>query len=608
EAWGRYCPIDGSQQADIEIYFDWLDDLPGELRSSKLFLSYQIVHILMHEVYHHIVRGQRRLRQPKFKKEQSDADEWANLLGPAQESLLEALTVEFMDHSSGESDRVTAARILARFRPTDLLANLLLDADSAQFALLFQALEDQSDTVLAVATQTLTKRLDEFPVEQRIEMARRQRSAIAALMRLGRTDDALPLLQASTDPTTRTTAILTLREYGVTIEMLLRALETAQEPEVRQALWLAMAASGKQGISGGTQIVTTDLLRDRFVKATSQAERSALQWLLSQTAKDDAAASQQIDEADESGSSGRDYAVNTQGQVFRVFHRVEIRDSQAPAVERARDDDRGTPPTFRGNRPFAIGVREVTAREYLRFRPNATYDLRVCPDRDCPITFVSWLDAAAYCRWLSEQERIPEDQMCYPAIDQIRDGMKLPVDMLSRTGYRLPTEDEWEYACTAGSTTAWFCGEDEEQLSEFGWFVLNSRERCWPVASLRPNAFGLFDTLGNVYDWCHNPLENDSGNGPTGAVPTADGETVDGRDRAVRGGCYRSSAARSRSDWRDGYAPGDRYSLLGFRVARTAPDDWCRETADPQSLGTQKNLRDVRSTGTTAPPAKENPK
>ena len=77
EAWGRYCPVKGSKQADIEIYFDWVDDLLTEVRSSKLYLTYQIVHILMHEVYHHIVRGQHRLRQPKFKKEQTDADKWA---------------------------------------------------------------------------------------------------------------------------------------------------------------------------------------------------------------------------------------------------------------------------------------------------------------------------------------------------------------------------------------------------------------------------------------------------------------------------------------------------------------------------------------------------
>lgn len=77
EAWGHYCPLNGSRQADIEIYFDWVAELPEEVRSSKLYLTYQIVHILMHEVYHHIVRGQHRLRQPKFKQEQMDADRWA---------------------------------------------------------------------------------------------------------------------------------------------------------------------------------------------------------------------------------------------------------------------------------------------------------------------------------------------------------------------------------------------------------------------------------------------------------------------------------------------------------------------------------------------------
>ena len=71
---GRYCQIDGTKQADLEMYFDWYDGLPQEVRTSKLYLTYMIVSTLMHEVYHHIIRGQHRLRQPKFKTEQDKAD------------------------------------------------------------------------------------------------------------------------------------------------------------------------------------------------------------------------------------------------------------------------------------------------------------------------------------------------------------------------------------------------------------------------------------------------------------------------------------------------------------------------------------------------------
>src|SRR5262249_17403498 len=125
-----------------------------------------------------------------------------------------------------------------------------------------------------------------------------------------------------------------------------------------------------------------------------------------------------------------------------------------------------------------------------------------------PIIAVSWYDAAMYCRWLSEAEGIPEDQMCYPPIQDIQaavkagKGLKLPPDYLRRTGYRLPTEAEWEYACRAGAVTSRYYGASEDSLKHYAWYQLNAANRTWPVGRLKPNDLGLFDMLGNVWQWC----------------------------------------------------------------------------------------------------------
>ena len=103
-------------------------------------------------------------------------------------------------------------------------------------------------------------------------------------------------------------------------------------------------------------------------------------------------------------------------------------------------------------------------------------------------------------------------------MDQIKEGMQLPRDYLHRTGYRLLTEAEWEYACRAGSSTSRFFGSSEELLSEYGWYTANTfNERPWPVGQLKPNDLGLFDVYGNVWEWGQD-LYKQYGSEPVGSL------------------------------------------------------------------------------------------
>jgi formylglycine-generating enzyme required for sulfatase activity len=221
----------------------------------------------------------------------------------------------------------------------------------------------------------------------------------------------------------------------------------------------------------------------------------------------------------------------------------------------------------RVGRRFALAAREVTVAEFRRFRKDQWYYKPRAPTEDCPVNQVSWYDAAAYCNWLSKEEGIAEEQWCYEpnAQGEYAAGMKVKANALSRSGYRLPTEAEWEYACRAGSETTWALGEAEDLLGKYAWYFANSPSRSRPVGMLRSNELGLFDLHGNAWEWCHNRSE-----AFTDTKDLQKEDIVDGRSRRpVRGGAFVIDAWNARSAVRNRVVPEYRGDLLGFRPART---------------------------------------
>ena len=154
-----------------------------------------------------------------------------------------------------------------------------------------------------------------------------------------------------------------------------------------------------------------------------------------------------------------------------------------------------------GLAPFLVSTTEVTVREFRRFVEDTGYQLqstarygrsagnRWAPGPDFsfenlgdlpvsehfPACSICWFDAQAFCDWLSEREN---------------------------ARYRLPTVAEWQALNAGGSSTRWFFGDDESRLTEFAWYIENAGQEFHEVAGKRPNALGLFDTLGNEYEWC----------------------------------------------------------------------------------------------------------
>jgi len=195
---------------------------------------------------------------------------------------------------------------------------------------------------------------------------------------------------------------------------------------------------------------------------------------------------------------------------------------------------------------------------------------------DSPQVAVSWYDAARYCNWLSELAGLPRDQWVYPdEIDPLK-GLELKADYLHRTGYRLPTEAEWEYAARAGTKTSWHFGEDLSLLPRYAWYDGNTnRERTYPAAQLLPNRWGLFDMLGNVWEWTFDRRQQY----PSDGVVTDDVEdsvlhVSNEVARTRRGGSFAYEWFTTRSAHRGDitYFPNQTRDNVGFRIARTMPN------------------------------------
>jgi formylglycine-generating enzyme required for sulfatase activity len=224
----------------------------------------------------------------------------------------------------------------------------------------------------------------------------------------------------------------------------------------------------------------------------------------------------------------------------------------SPTDEEGREDDE-TQHSVAITRAYCMKATEVTQGEWQAVMGSNPSAFTSC-GANCPVEQVSWDDAAGYANTLSRREGLPE---CYSGSTFAG---------LDCRGYRLPTEAEWEYAARAGTTGATY-----GNLDSVAWYDENSGSATHPVGHAQPNAWGLSDMLGNVWEWTGDWYGAYSGGSsdPAGAVA--------GSDRVVRGGSFYGGGSRDvsrffvRAAYRSFDAPVSRTDALGFRLSRTAP-------------------------------------
>jgi len=194
-------------------------------------------------------------------------------------------------------------------------------------------------------------------------------------------------------------------------------------------------------------------------------------------------------------------------------------------------------------KPFYMGKHEVTQEQYQQaMGANPSYFIR--PDR--PVEQVSWNDAKLFCKKVNEPTA---------GVSPARTGAG------GTPAVGLPTDAEWEYACRAGTTTIYCSGDREADLARVAWYDANSGDLTHPVGQKEPNAWGLYDMHGNVWEWCEDWVEDHT------KVDAKDWRwPASGEGRVLRGGSCYGGAEGCRSACRAMLPPGGRGCVFGFRV------------------------------------------
>jgi serine/threonine protein kinase/formylglycine-generating enzyme required for sulfatase activity len=513
---------------------------------------------------------------------------WVEAFRPVRQALRPTLAEVFRGQKLKES-RQAATTVLADYLADEpaQLAELLLDADDRQFALLLPRLRGKGEPVSAPLLCELRKQAgvpagvvagcvppggavvvvagllgETRPEAEQARGARRQAAAALALLRRGNPEPTWPLWRHTPTPEARSWLVQRAAAVGVDPRQLIEQLGREADVSAKRALILALGEYTEKELPAAVRQPLVKRLLGWYRDHPDPGIHGAIDWLL-RHGKEGPLARQldweqrpelewmdrELRRRDPDGQRG--WYVNGQGMSFTLIHGPVAFFMGSPEAEPGRGVNE--PRHWqRVKQSYALATRLVTVRqwkEFLKERPKIPrdYATQFSPEEDCPINNVSWFLAAAYCNWLSEKEGIPRDQWCYP--EDIAEGGKITAGCRDKTGYRLPTEAEWEFACRAGAVTSRHYGSCDELLGRYGFYGATTEKRTWPVGQKRPNDLGLFGVHGSLWAWCSD----------------RDGIAF----HFLRGGSFVDTPSSVRSAARSRFPPAIRGGYFGLRVCRT---------------------------------------
>lgn len=487
--------------------------------------------------------------------------QWLEMLKPTANWLTQPLNTLYQQ-SDQLATRYRALVALADYWADDLekLLDLSRTAQGSELPVLARSLKTHPAAATALRAGLLREVAPDAAETAKDSAAKARANNGLLLCLIGSPDSVWRHLTQTEDQRLRTCLVHGFAAAGVDAAQLAAQLNVETDVSARRAILWSLGKYDPRVVTRRRCETLAPVLEDMYRADADPGLRSAAEWLLRTWGSTDGLASADEERALQKPVFGRGWYVTSQGHTMAVITRPgafrigaaesdAYRSSDEPLHEVSIEYD------------FAVATKEVSLRQYSLFRPASLDEADRQRSLDSPAGRVSLAEAMGYCRWLTEQEGLSENDMCYEV--QSDGSLQVHREWLTRTGYRLPTEAEWEFACRAGSTTRRNYGHNDEFLGSYGWYLATSDGQARPCGLLLPNDFGLFDMYGNVAEWCQNRFS---------ATPTPEYESrAEEGMHVCRGGSHGTSPGNLRSAARIGVHRTAHFASFGFRIVRTMP-------------------------------------
>ena len=501
--------------------------------------------------------------------------EWADVFWSVKDNLYPLLISRIKNIEIESSQRDFATGLCCEF----------LRSDSAQLFDLMEVSDPRNARVILAKMIPLKEEVLQFAKslrESKLEMAGfaknlkfQDRQGIAAAIQISLGEDAgFSVFSFSSDPTSKSKCQLLLGQLNVSPAIVVEKINSTADISSKSAMVVALGDLDLDSIDLETKSKWKSGFLALYQNSPEAGLHGSLDWLLRKRWS----MGKECDLVCESLKSktvpGNKWLVNSMGQTFVILDGPIKFQIGSPLDEPLRYEAERIHERAIA-RSIVVAQKEVTLNDFLLLMPQQRYIEKYSKTPDSAMICISWYDSARYCNLLTEKEfgasecvYLPNDQGLY------QEGMRIVDNPLKKKGYRMPTEAEFEFFHRAGSLAMFNHGSDVRLTDRYSFYVANSKDQVWPVGSLRPNEFGLFDTGGNVFEWClesYDPYPDLNGANEDAFMGSQNKKIMSSISRGMRSGCFYNQISSLRSADRNGAKPDDRSNSRGLRLVRSLP-------------------------------------